>query len=104
MTPEDFIAKWHPVELKERSTAQSHFNDLCRLLGVDDPVSSDPKGDWFAFEHGVAKASGGDGWADVWCRDCFGWEYKGKQPDSSKCSHFVLAQAGRAQHTCDEID
>ena len=65
MTPDDFIAKWAPVALKERSTAQSHFNDLCRLLGVEEPVAADPKGEWFAFEHGVAKASGGDGWAET---------------------------------------
>lgn len=81
MTPQDFIAKWRPVELKERSAAQSHFNDLCRLLGLDDPIAADPKGDWFTFEYGVSKASGGEGWADVWRRDCFGWEYKGKHRD-----------------------
>ena len=34
MTPGEFIAKWRASELKERSAAQSHFNDLCRLLGV----------------------------------------------------------------------
>lgn len=66
MTPEEFIAKWHAVELKERSASQSHFNDLCRLLGLPDPITADPKGEWFAFEHGVSKASGGEGWADVW--------------------------------------
>ena len=35
MTPTEFIAKWRPVELKERSAAQIHFNDLCRLLYCD---------------------------------------------------------------------
>ena len=63
MTPQDFIAEWRPVALKERSTAQSHFNDLCRLLGVDDVITADPRGEWLAFEYGVAKASGGDGCA-----------------------------------------
>jgi len=33
MTPEEFIAKWSGSELKERSASQSHFNDLCALLG-----------------------------------------------------------------------
>jgi hypothetical protein len=37
MTPQDFIAKWRVVELKERSASQSHFNDLCALLGLADP-------------------------------------------------------------------
>ena len=55
MTPQEFIAKWRAVELKERSASQSHFNDLCRLLGVDDPITADPKGDWFTFEKGATK-------------------------------------------------
>ena len=77
VTPAEFIAKWRPVALKERSAAQTHFNDLCRLLGLDDPVAADPNGDWFTFEKGASKATGGDGWADVWRKGAFGWEYKG---------------------------
>jgi hypothetical protein len=38
VTPQEFIGKWRDVELKERSASQSHFNDLCRLLGVLDPI------------------------------------------------------------------
>lgn len=81
MTPQEFVNKWRAVELKERSASQSHFNDLCQLLGVDDPIKADPKGDWFAFEKGASKTTGGDGWADVWKDGCFAWEYKGKQKD-----------------------
>ncbi|MDO5370709.1 type IIL restriction-modification enzyme MmeI, partial [Paracoccus sp. (in: a-proteobacteria)] len=81
MTPHAFIAKWRNVELKERSAAQAHFLDLCRLLGIDDPVTADPRGDWFTFEKGATKTSGGEGWADVWRRGCFAWEYKGKRKD-----------------------
>jgi type II restriction/modification system DNA methylase subunit YeeA len=81
MTPQDFISKWRNVELKERTASQSHFLDLCRLLGVDDPVTADPKGEWFTFEKGASKTSGGEGWADVWRKDCFAWEYKGKNKD-----------------------
>ena len=66
MTPQQFIDKWRGVELKERSASQSHFNDLCALLGVLDPVAADPQGEWFTFEKGASKTSGGDGWADVW--------------------------------------
>jgi hypothetical protein len=69
MTPDEFITKWQGVELKERSASQSHFNDLCRLLGLPDPVAADKKDEWFAFEHGVSKAGGGEGWADVWRKD-----------------------------------
>ena len=81
MTPDEFIAKWQGVTLKERSAAQEHFIDLCRLLGEPTPAEADPTGTWFCFEKGVTKAGGGDGWADVWRRTCFGWEYKGKGKD-----------------------
>ena len=78
MIPGEFIAKWHASELKERSAAQEHFIDLCRLLGEPTPAEADPTGDHYCFERGAAKDSGGGGWADVWKRHCFGWEYKGK--------------------------
>jgi type II restriction/modification system DNA methylase subunit YeeA len=79
MTPQQFIAKWKPVALTERATAQTHFLDLCALLGHDDPVSADPAGEWFTFEKGVVKTGGGDGFADVWKKGCFAWEYKKKK-------------------------
>jgi len=78
MTPEAFIAKWRDATLKERSAAQEHFIDICRLLGEPTPAEADPKGEWYAFEFGAKKSGGGNGWADVWRRACFGWEYKGK--------------------------
>lgn len=55
---------------------------MCALLGVLDPISADPKGDWFTFEKGASKTSGGNGWADVWRRECFGWEYKGRHANT----------------------
>jgi type II restriction/modification system DNA methylase subunit YeeA len=78
MTPEQFIAKWETAELKERAAAQSHFNDLCELLDEPKPTDADPKGEWYCFERGATKTTGGEGWADVWKRGCFGWEYKGR--------------------------
>ena len=83
-TPTDiaeFIAFWRDSTLKERSGAQGHFIALCRLLGIPAPTEADPHGDWFAFEKGAKKTGGGDGWADVWRRHCFAWEYKGKHKD-----------------------
>jgi hypothetical protein len=56
MTPHDCITEWHNVELKERTASQSHFNDLCALLGVEDPISADPKGGWFT----ISARNGGD--------------------------------------------
>ncbi|MDQ5910459.1 MAG: hypothetical protein QG599_2555 [Pseudomonadota bacterium] len=76
-----FIAKWRVSTLKERSAAQEHFIDLCRLLGVKTPAEEDPHGAWFTFEKGAKKTGGGDGWADVWRKGCFAWEYKGKHKD-----------------------
>lgn len=84
MTPEAFIAKWKAAELKERSAAQSHFNDLCAMLGEPSPTEADPKGEWYAFEKGASKTTGGEGWADVWKRGHFGWEYKGKTKSLDK--------------------
>ena len=42
--------------------------------------NDDPSGDFFAFEKG-AKRPDGDGFADVWLRNHFAWEYKGKHKD-----------------------
>ncbi|MGN6290831.1 MAG: DNA methyltransferase [Sphingopyxis terrae] len=90
MTPQEFLNKWRHVELKERSASQSHFNDLCALLGVLDPIAADPKGEWFAFEKGATKTTGGEGWADVWRKGCFAWEYKGPRKDLDKAFAQLL--------------
>jgi hypothetical protein len=74
----DFIARWQASTLSERSASQSHFNDLCDLLGQPKPAEADQAGTWYTFEKGVSKTSGGSGFADVWMRDRFAWEYKGK--------------------------
>lgn len=76
MTPQEFIRKWKPHALTERATAQTHFNDLCALVGHDDPIKADPTGEFFAFEKGVTKTGGGEGFADVWKKGFFAWEYK----------------------------
>src|SRR4051794_4830578 len=81
MTPEQFISKWKAVQLTERSASQSHFNDLCRMLDEPSPTDADPTGNWYCFERGATKTTGGEGWADVWKQGHFGWEYKGKRKD-----------------------
>ncbi len=78
MTPHDFIDKWRGSELKESSGSQEHFIDLCRLLGEPTPAEADPTGQTYCFERGARKDSGRAGWADVWKRGHFAWEYKGK--------------------------
>ncbi len=72
MTPEQFITLWKNNPLTERAGAQAHFDDLCDLLSVAKP--RDPEN--YCFERGAKKSTGGDGWADVWKRNHFGWENK----------------------------
>ncbi len=87
MNVTDFIAKWAKVELKERSAAQEHFIDLCHVAGHQTPAEADPTGATFCFERGAEKhgpSSSGqaaNGFADVWKKGFFGWEYKGKHKD-----------------------
>ncbi|HLL16258.1 MAG TPA: DNA methyltransferase [Pyrinomonadaceae bacterium] len=81
MTIAEFVAKWRKVELTERSASQQHFLDLCEVFGHPKPAEADAAGEWFTFERGATKQEGGRGWADVWKRDFFGWEYKGKHKD-----------------------
>ncbi|WP_295543444.1 hypothetical protein [uncultured Thiohalocapsa sp.] len=55
MNPSDFVAKWKPATLKERSAAQAHFTDLCRMLSEPTLAAADPTGDRFCFERGVSE-------------------------------------------------
>jgi hypothetical protein len=61
-------------------------------LGIKSPTEADPHGDWFAFEKGAKKTGGGDGWADVWRRYCFAWEYKGKHQEDLAAALRQLQQ------------
>ena len=61
MTPGEFAAKWRGITTSERAAAQSHFIDLCRVLGELAPTDADPEGTWYAFEKGAEKLQGGDG-------------------------------------------
>jgi hypothetical protein len=93
ITPAEFKRKWSRYTGKESSAYQEHFNDLCRLLGQPTPAEADPTGsDSFCFQKHVVKDAelfdcgtpdasdpSERGFADVWKRDCFGWEYKGKK-------------------------
>lgn len=77
MTPTAFVNKWRGSTRTERSASQEHFIDLCRLVGHPTPGEMDPTGETFTFEKGAAVLGGGRGWADVWKRGHFAWEYKG---------------------------
>ena len=77
----EFAAKWQESARRERASSQEHFIDLCRMLGV--PTPNDPPASLdYTFEAGAERLStGSQGWADVWKRGHFGWEYKGAHAD-----------------------
>lgn len=77
LSPTAFISKWLNSPIKERAAAQEHFLDLCRMLGEPTPADVDPTGKDYGFEVGASKTTGGNGFADVFKRGHFGWEYKG---------------------------
>jgi len=94
MTAAEFKRKWSRYQGKETSAYQGHFDDLCRLLGQPTPAEADPSGsESFCFQKRVVKDAelfgleetpdAGDpterGFADVWKKGCFAWEYKGKK-------------------------
>jgi hypothetical protein len=93
MTPQAFIAKWAAGGaadgLSERAGAQAHFIDLCRLLDVEEPA--DPEA--YCFERGLKKAGGASGWADVWKRGCFAWEYKAPGRDLAAALRQLMTYA-----------
>lgn len=97
MTPAKFKKKWARYGGKETSAYQEHFNDLCALLEHPTPAAADPTGtESFCFQKRVVKdaelfaikgpnriAEQPDererGFADVWKKGFFAWEYKGKK-------------------------
>jgi type II restriction/modification system DNA methylase subunit YeeA len=107
MTPSEFKRKWAKYTGKETAAYQEHFNDLCALLGQESPVTADPTGsesfcfqkrvlkdaELFAFDDVGRVAEEPDqerGFADVWKRGCFAWEYKGKKKNLDEAYHQLL--------------
>jgi type II restriction/modification system DNA methylase subunit YeeA len=88
ISPQEFVSSWRDVELTERASSQPHFIDLCRLLGQPTPTEADPTGDFYTFERGATKTAGPTkgkrGWADVWKKGHFAWEYKGPHANLEK--------------------
>ena len=77
MTPEEFYAQWNGSTRSERSAAHEHFLGLCELLEVPKPAEADPRGADYTFEKLTKRLGRGRGYADVWKKHCFAWEYKG---------------------------
>jgi hypothetical protein len=106
MTWPEFKKKWSRYKGKELSAYQEHFTDLCRLLGQPTPAEADPTGsESFCFQKRVVKDAellvvkedgadydvpGDRGFADVWKKDCFAWEYKGKKKNLDEAYRQLL--------------
>jgi hypothetical protein len=104
MTAAEFKKKWSRYQGKETSAYQEHFTDLCRLLGQPTPAEADPSGtESFCFQKRVVKDAelfdmdapdagepGERGFADVWKKSCFAWEYKGKKKNLDEAYKQLL--------------
>ena len=104
------MKRWARRSISERAGSQSHFNDLCDLLGVPKPTDNPATDSDYCFEAQTevsaaavystevvdglpiyqVRASSGGGFADVWMRDHFCWEYK--RPDKCKTLDAALVQ------------
>jgi type II restriction/modification system DNA methylase subunit YeeA len=103
VTPAEFKTKWAKVSAKESAAYQSHFDDLCRLLKIAPPLEADPSGEFFCYQKHVIKDGElinletpdasephARGFADVWKKDCFAWEYKGKKKNLDEAYKQLL--------------
>ena len=61
MNVREFVERWSQSTLREQQAAQSHFNELCQIVGHKTPTELDPKGEFFTFEENVEKSTGGAG-------------------------------------------
>ncbi|MFZ3341686.1 MAG: DNA methyltransferase [Terriglobales bacterium] len=86
----EFVTRWQRSTLTESAGSQSHFIDLCNVLGQPTPAEADHEGRTYTFEKGVSKTAGGEGFADVWMRGFFAWEYKGKHKDLNAAYQQLL--------------
>jgi type II restriction/modification system DNA methylase subunit YeeA len=105
MTAADFKKKYGRYTGKETSGYQAHFEDLCRMLGQATPIDADPSGaDFFCYQKRVVKDAElfemhetpdaseptERGFADVWKKGCFAWEYKGKKKNLDEAYKQLL--------------
>ena len=91
----EFLSKWGSgglgYNLNERQGAQQHFVELCAVLGVPAPVG----GEDYVFEKGTLALGQQRGFADVFKRGHFAWEYKapGKPLDAALRQLMMYALA-----------
>ena len=90
MTPQAFITQWAPggpaYGLNEEQGAQTHFLDLCELLGVPKPGSLAG----YRFEEKSQLIGERTGYADVFYPGHFAWENKAPKRDLDKALKQLL--------------
>ena len=77
------------------------------MLGQPHPAAADHTGDTFTFEKHVSTVDDGKGFADVWKRGSFGWEYKGKHKSLNAAYAQLVRYQGDLENppllvTCDQ--
>jgi len=90
LTLPDFVNRWRRAELTERAAAQMHFIELCDVLQQPHPAAADHSDQTYTFEKGVTTTTGTQGFADVWMRGHFAWEYKSKDKDLNAAYQQLL--------------
>jgi len=103
----EFVERWKASTLSERAASHSHFIDLCEVLGQPHPAAADQSGDTFTFEKHLSTLDDGKGFADVWKRGFFAWEYKGKHKSLSAAYAQLVRYQGDLENppllvTCDQ--
>ena len=71
----DFILKWREYQESEHRAYQRHFNELCDIVGHENPLDDLDDQD-FVFQKFAPTPGDRRGFADVWFRDRFIMEYK----------------------------
>ncbi|MEX2236469.1 MAG: DNA methyltransferase [Dehalococcoidia bacterium] len=90
MNAQEFAAKWKASTLKESQGDRAQFEDICRLVGHPTPSDADPDGSFFVYQRRTAKDNGRLGFADVWYKGHFGWEFKSKGDDLEEAYRQLL--------------
>ena len=70
-----FILKWQEYQETEHRAYQRHFNELCDIVGHENPLD-DLQNQDFVFQKFAPTPGDRRGFADVWLRDHFVMEYK----------------------------
>ena len=84
---ETYLGDLRRIRVSGGATGErSGYGPLANLSVLDEPtpVEADPTGEWYCFQKGATKDSGRKGWADVWKRRHFGWEYKGNHKNLNR--------------------